>query len=85
MMKQNSLDSWLRYIQTTGPKEIKLGLERIKPVYEKIIKSNLTSKIIVVGGTNGKGTTVEFLSQLLITKKRTVGTFTSPHLSLIHI
>ena len=79
-MKQNSLDSWLDYIQTTGPKEIKLGLERIKPVYEKIIKSNLTSKIIVVGGTNGKGTTAEFLSQLLITKKRTVGTFTSPHL-----
>ena len=79
-MKQNSLDSWLDYLQTIGPKEIKLGLERIKPVYEKIVKSNLTSKIIVVGGTNGKGTTVEFLSQLLITKKRTVGTFTSPHL-----
>ena len=79
-MKENSLDSWLEYIQSLGPKEIELGLERIKPVYEKIIKPFLAAKTVVVGGTNGKGTTVEFLSQLLISKKRSVGTFTSPHL-----
>ena len=79
-MKENSLDSWLEYIQSLGPKEIELGLERIKPVYEKIIKPFLAAKTVVVGGTNGKGTTVEFLSQLLISKNRNVGTFTSPHL-----
>ena len=62
------------------PKEIELGLERIKPIYKKLIKSKISSKVIVVGGTNGKGTAVEFLSRLLMTKNKTVGTFTSPHL-----
>lgn len=80
MMKENSLEFWLDYIQTFGPKEVELGLERIKPIYEKLVKSKISSKVIVVGGTNGKGTAVEFLSQLLMTKNKTVGTFTSPHL-----
>ena len=80
MMKENSLEFWLDYIQTLEPKEIELGLERIKPIYEKLIKSKISSKVIVVGGTNGKGTAVEFLSRLLMTKNKTVGTFTSPHL-----
>ena len=79
-MKLNSLNSWLERIQSLGPKEIELGLERISPIYEKLIRPFIKSKTIVVGGTNGKGTTVEFLSQLLISKKRSVGTFTSPHL-----
>ena len=80
MMKENSLAFWLDYIQTLEPKEIELGLERIKPIYEKLIKSKVSSNVIVVGGTNGKGTAVEFLSRLLMTKNKTVGTFTSPHL-----
>ena len=80
MMKENSLEFWLDYIQTFGPKEIELGLERIKPIYEKLIKSKISSKVVVVGGTNGKGTAVEFLSRLLMTKNKSVGTFTSPHL-----
>ena len=83
MMKENSLDFWLNYIQTLEPKEIELGLERIKPIYEKLIKTKISSKVIVVGGTNGKGTPVEFLSRLLMTKNKTVGTFTSPHLLIL--
>ncbi|SUZ85836.1 uncharacterized protein METZ01_LOCUS38690 [marine metagenome] len=57
-----------------------MGLQRIKPIYEQLIKSKIASKVIVVGGTNGKGTTTEFLGQLLVSKHKTVGTFTSPHL-----
>ena len=80
MSKENSLEYWLDYIQTVGPKEIDLGLKRIKPIYEQLIKSKIASKVIVVGGTNGKGTTTEFLGQLLVSKHKNVGTFTSPHL-----
>ena len=80
MSKENSLQHWLDYIQAVGPKEIDLGLQRIKPIYEQLIKSKIASKVIVVGGTNGKGTTTEFLGQLLVSKHKTVGTFTSPHL-----
>ena len=80
MSKENSLEYWLDYIQTIGPKETDLELQRIKPIYEQLIKSKIASKVIVVGGTNGKGTTTEFLGQLLVSKHKTVGTFTSPHL-----
>ena len=80
MSKDNSLKFWLDYIQSIGPKEVDLGLQRIKPIYDKLIRSKISSKVIVVGGTNGKGTTVEFLSGLLVSKSKTVGTFTSPHL-----
>ena len=40
----------------------------------------LAEKIILVGGTNGKGSTVEYLSELLRDKNKRVGTYTSPHL-----
>jgi dihydrofolate synthase/folylpolyglutamate synthase len=80
MSKENSLEYWLDYIQTIGPKETDLELQRIKPIYEQLIKSKIVSKVIVVGGTNGKGTTTEFLGQLLVSKHKIVGTFTSPHL-----
>ena len=80
MSKENSLEYWLDYIQTIGPKETDLELQRIKPIYEQLIKSKIASKVIVVGGTNGKGTTTEFLGQLLVSKLKIVGTFTSPHL-----
>ena len=78
MMKENSLEFWLDYIQTLEPKEIELGLERIKPIYENLIKSKISSKVIVVGGTNGKGTAVEFLSRLLMAKNKTCLLYTSP-------
>ncbi len=80
MSKENSLEYWLDYIQNIEPIEIDLGLQRIKHIFDQLIRSEITSKVIVVGGTNGKGTTTEFLSQLLISKNKTVGTFTSPHL-----
>ena len=79
-MKHKPLHYWLEYIQTLGPKEVELSLDRIKPIYKKIVEPKLCCKIIVVGGTNGKGSAVEFLSQLLILKNRKIGTFTSPHL-----
>ena len=37
-------------------------------------------KVVVIGGTNGKGSTVEYLSNLLQSQGKKVGTYTSPHL-----
>ena len=64
-MPKRSLEHWLSYIEKLNPEEIELGLDRIRPVYEKLINSPLAEKIILVGGTNGKGSTVEYLSELL--------------------
>ena len=79
-MKDRSLDHWLDYISSLRPKETNLGLDKIRPIYKKIVTFPLASKVVVVGGTNGKGSTVEFLTQLLILNNKSVGTFTSPHL-----
>ena len=51
----NSLESWLDRIQAVDPNEIEPGLERIRTIYESLVKDKLSSKIVVIGGTNGKG------------------------------
>ena len=79
-MPSESLESWTSYIETLNPKEWDLGLERIKPVYSKLINNPLAGKVVVIGGTNGKGSTVEYLSNLLQSQGKKVGTYTSPHL-----
>ena len=40
--------------------------------------------VIHVTGTNGKGSTVQMISRLLMTSGLTVGTYTSPHLERIN-
>jgi len=79
-MPSESLESWISYIETLNPKEWDLGLERIKPVYNKLINYSLAGRVVVIGGTNGKGSTVEYLSNLLQKQGKKVGTYTSPHL-----
>ncbi|MDW3213418.1 MAG: folylpolyglutamate synthase/dihydrofolate synthase family protein [Ilumatobacteraceae bacterium] len=44
----------------------------------------LAQPVIHVTGTNGKGSTVQIISRLLISQGLTVGTYTSPHLERIN-
>jgi len=44
----------------------------------------LVQPVIHVTGTNGKGSTVQMISRLLIAQGLTVGTYTSPHLERIN-
>ena len=71
------LPDWLRRLETLSPKEIDLGLERVAGVLGRM---NLAppARVIVVGGTNGKGSSVEMLRALL-SGDGVVGTYTSPH------
>ena len=79
-MPRKSLEAWLDYIDKLHPKEIELGLDRIKPIFQKIIKSPIAKDVVVIGGTNGKGSSVEYLSELLRNSGKKVGTYTSPHI-----
>ena len=79
-MPLKSLDDWLKYIETLRPNEDEFSLDRIRPVYEELIKSPIAENIVVVGGTNGKGTTVEYLQELSKSQGLSVGSYTSPHL-----
>ena len=54
-MPTKSLKRWLEYIEDLHPKEIDLGLERIRPIFKDLIKDPIAKKIVIIGGTNGKG------------------------------
>ena len=73
-----TLADWLTYLETLHPKTIALGLERVAQVKQRL---NLQPDfpIIVVGGTNGKGSVCAILEAMLHAAGYRVGCYTSPH------
>jgi len=76
----SNLNEWLEWQQTLHPKNIDFKLERIKSVYKKLNIKKIANKVIIVAGTNGKGSTVAILESILYENNFSVGTFTSPHI-----
>lgn len=74
------LADWLTYLESIHPTEIDLGLDRVMVVFRRLFRSNPRARILTVGGTNGKGSTVVALEHLLACAGRTTGAYTSPHL-----
>lgn len=72
-----SLNQWL---DSLNQNKIDLGLDRIKAVLARPPFNTINARIVTVGGTNGKGSTVTALSSLLQAAGQQVGTFTSPHI-----
>ncbi len=79
-MRYNTLGEWLAWQESLHVRAIDLGLERIRPVFQNLIKGSLAANCIVVGGTNGKGSTVAFLEAMYLAAGYRVGSYTSPHL-----
>lgn len=71
------LPEWLRRLETLSPREIDLGLERVAEVFGRM-RLEPPARVIIVGGTNGKGSSVEMLRALLA-GSGVIGTYTSPH------
>ncbi|WP_315979850.1 Mur ligase family protein [Aliamphritea spongicola] len=69
----------MSWIEQSHPSEIELGLERLNEVYQRLNLDLSVSKVVIIGGTNGKGSTVAMLDQALRDAGKTVGCFTSPH------
>ncbi len=59
---------------------MRLGLERIKKILSYFQNPHLIYPTIHIAGTNGKGSTAQFLSSILIADGKKVGLYTSPHL-----
>ena len=78
--KLDNLHDWLEWQQELHPKNIDFKLERIKSVYKKLEIDKIAKKIIIVAGTNGKGSTVAILESILHHNNFSVGTFSSPHI-----
>ena len=61
--QSNSLGEWLDFIDQITIDEIDLGLDRFRQVYNNLnIKQSFP--IVMVGGTNGKGSTCAFLESI---------------------
>ncbi|MCM2679245.1 bifunctional tetrahydrofolate synthase/dihydrofolate synthase [Echinimonas agarilytica] len=76
-----SLDEWLAYLESIHPTEIELGLERVGSVADALsLRSLAPSKVILVAGTNGKGSTCCFIENCLLQAGYRVGVYSSPHI-----
>ncbi|HVJ39641.1 MAG TPA: bifunctional tetrahydrofolate synthase/dihydrofolate synthase [Stenotrophomonas sp.] len=76
----NSLSEWLEYIERQHPQSIAMGLDRVREVASRLGLGAPARKTIVVGGTNGKGSTVAFIEAIGRAAGWKVGAYTSPHL-----
>ncbi len=78
----NNLEDWLLHLEGLHPKGqagIELGLERIRRV--KVALGQIQHcPVIIVGGTNGKGSTCAYLENIIDRAGYKVGCYTSPHL-----
>ena len=79
-MQSRTLDQWLEWQLRSHPREIELGLDRVRAVWQRLAAPAPAGTVITVGGTNGKGSTVAFLESILRAGGHRVGAFTSPHL-----
>ena len=74
------LAGWLEFIGSVHPTGWDLGLERVAEVAGRLNLEHPAHKVILVAGTNGKGSTCEYLEQFALANGLTVGKSTSPHL-----
>ncbi len=74
-----TLHDWLTHLESLHPKTIALGLERVAQVKQGL-NLNPDFSIIIVGGTNGKGSVCAMLEAMLHAAGYKVGCYTSPHL-----
>ena len=74
-----SLEAWLGYLESLHPSAIDLGLDRVRQVAARLDLDTPAVRI-VVGGTNGKGSTCAMLESILLAAGYRVGRYTSPHL-----
>jgi dihydrofolate synthase/folylpolyglutamate synthase len=73
------LAQWLAHIERQHAQPIALGLDRVRAVKEALGQRE-TCPVIIVGGTNGKGSTCAMLETILLRAGYRVGLYTSPHL-----
>ena len=76
----SNLADWLAYIERQHPKSIDMGLDRVREVAARMGLGKPARHVIIVGGTNGKGSTVAFIEAIARAAGWKVGAYTSPHL-----
>ncbi len=78
--RPQGLAQWLALLERRHPRAIDLGLERVSAVWRAMGAPRPAPRVITVGGTNGKGSTVAFIEAAARAQGWRVGAYTSPHL-----
>lgn len=74
-----TLDAWLTHCERLHPKNIEMGLDRVREVARRM-DLRFDVPVITVAGTNGKGSTCAMLEAILLQAGYRPGVYTSPHL-----
>ncbi len=75
------LDALLKQLNNLHPKYIDLSLDRLRKLLDKLNNPHLKlPPVIHIAGTNGKGSTLSFIQNILIENNYSVHAYISPHL-----
>ena len=77
----NEIEMWL---ESRIGLNFRSGLDRMSQAVSLLNHPEENYPMIHVTGTNGKGSTIAFMSQLFVQHEKKVGTFTSPHMASVH-
>ena len=77
----NEIEMWL---ESRIGLNFRSGLDRMSQAVSLLNHPEENYPIIHVTGTNGKGSTIAFMSQLFVQHEKKVGAFTSPHMASVH-
>lgn len=72
------LPTWLSLLESRHSKEIDMGLDRVMQVKNRM-NLRFSCPVIMVGGTNGKGSTCAMLESILMQAGYRVGLYSKPH------
>jgi dihydrofolate synthase / folylpolyglutamate synthase len=75
-----ALTEWLSWIEAQHPKNIDLSLERVRQVGLRLSVMRFPCPVVIVAGTNGKGSCVATMQSILLAQGLRVASYTSPHL-----
>src|SRR3569623_1092604 len=78
--RHTTLAAWLHWQEGLHPNKIDLGLDRVRAVWRCLHAEAPPFVVITVGGTNGKGSSVAMLENILAAAGYRTGADTSPHL-----
>ena len=75
------LDALLKQLHKLHPKYIDLSLDRLRKLLEKLNNPHLKlPPVMHIAGTNGKGSTLSFIQNILIENNYSIHAYISPHL-----
>lgn len=75
-----NLNNWLQYLETLPSGLKNNSLLNIKNIAQELDLLNCFKKVIIVGGTNGKSSSVIFLEAILLAAGYKTGAYISPHI-----